>query len=247
MNRAGKLVAAAIANEAKPPYPAFQNAEIALLEAVLRLTWGEAKSRAGVQRHDVDFWSADEEDISYALAETLDLLIAGGASELMPFLTVFNFQAPEAKLRNHDRSSTKKMCDFSFSRRHAGPGTLRHHNAFFVEAKMITNSHPMSYYSKSGIKRFYEGQYAFCMPHAMLLGYKRDTTQALPDALMQHFGRSGGKNGVAMGLLEDVKAFSLSRFANRMHSSRHLRPGVHRDGVTPLGEITLFHLWLLVD
>lgn len=247
MNRAGKLMAAAIANETKPPYPPFQDAEIAILERVLRLTWREAKSTAGVNRHKVDFWSAKEEDISYALAETLDLLIAGETSELKPFLAVFHFQAPEAKLRNYDRSSIRKMCDFSFSRRHAAPGTLRHHNAFFVEAKMVTNDHPMSYYLKSGIMRFYEGQYAFCMPHAMLLGYKRDTTQTLPASLAQHFRRSGGKNGAAVGLLGDVEPFPLSRFTDRMHLSRHARPGYHLDGSTPLGDVALFHLWLAVD
>ena len=240
----GCLVKEALEQQVPMPYPRFQDFEVELLEKMIRLIWGEAMASQSL--HKVDFQTAKEEEISYALAATFDILLSVHSVKFAPFLSAFHLDAPEPKLQNFDRSSIGKKCDFSFRRAAPQPGTSRLHNAFFVEAKLVTDDNPMSYYTSTGLKRFLDGDYAWAMSQAMLLGYRRLTSKELPKSLEDHFNRDSGKRAKEFLLLSGPHMFVLSHAPDYMYWTQHNRDKLHPESDIPLGEIQVFHLWLNV-
>ncbi len=241
----GYLVREALERQASMPYPGFQDFEVELLEKMLRRMWCEALASQAL--HKVDFAKAKEEEIPFALAVTFDTVLSVHSGKFQDFLGAFSYDAPEPKLQNFDRSSIGKKCDFTFRRAVPQPGTSRLHNAFFVEAKLVTNDHTMGYYASTGLERFLDGDYAWAMPQAMLLGYKRLTSQELPRSLEDHFRRNGGKKAQDLHLIEGPEAFVLSRGTPRMYWTLHNRDKPRPGTEVTLGKIQVFHLWLNVS
>lgn len=244
MARPGDLIREAAAQELHPPYPAFQDAEVALLEVLLRLLWQEARSKEAVAKHGIAFDTAKEEEISFAIALTLELVQSTDSPMVSEFLEVFSIAPPEPKLDNFNRSSISKKCDFFFGRLHHQRGTRPNQNGMFVEAKLVSPKHPMGYYVSTGLQRFLNGDYAWAMPQAMLLGYCRATSQVLPDSLADHFARESGRKAQELAVIKGPTAFAKSRVKPRMHWSSHRRPQTLPSSGHPLGDICVYHLWL---
>ena len=84
----------------------------------------------------------------------------------------------------------------------------------FVEAKLVSPKHPMGYYVSTGLQRFLNGDYAWAMPQAMLLGYCRATSQVLPDSLADHFARESGRKAQELAVIRGRRR-SRNRASNR--------------------------------
>jgi hypothetical protein len=244
MSKPGDLVRQGMARELAPPYPAIPDTEVALLERFLRLVWDEARAPVAVDRHQVNFTTGAEEEISFALAKTIQWIRLSESVLVQSFFGAFRSNPAEPKLENFNRSSINRKCDFLFSRAVCAMGSHESLNGMFVEAKLVTADKAMGNYVGGGLMRFVTGQYAWAMPQGMLLAYVRETTQSLPDSLAAYYARESGKKAKEIRLIAGPKAFAKSLKATRMHWSSHARALVHDLSGNPLGDICVYHLWL---
>lgn len=238
--------------EAPMPYSDFSDLQIVAIEAGLRLAWGEAIAKQAA--HGVSFASATEEEISVVLFSVLGTLASQPGGPLEGLLGHFQMPIPESTLPSHitptpaqlPLASTrgKGRPDFAFRPWDSPPGYNPAYFAFFVEAKLIERSKPMSLYAGLGLTRYVTGAYASSMSQGMMLGYMRTTGQHLPQHLQKHFDRLG--NAQAYGYPNPVKACTFSLSWMRMHESTHGRTGYYIRTLAPAGPIRIFHLWLQI-
>ncbi len=226
------------------PYPAFTRKELETFERFFRFVWKATPSFFPL--HGVTFGTDDEEDISFAVATVIDQLTSKRSEDFAWFLDIFQYEGLAAMRPNFSRTSIRKQCDFAFRRVAVVSTRLRSLDCLFAEAKIVSPSHTMGYYARSGIKRFLEGSYAYAMPQAVLIGYVRETDQTLPKALLDHFNRKDKKD--QLEILQWPTPFVPSRAgAIRMYVTQHERRVPNEEGEKKPGPITLFHLWLHVN
>lgn len=228
------------------PYKRFAAVEILAVEAAFRTVWKATK--ATFDAHRIDFSSAAEEDISSAIVATFDYFWTHHRAKLETlagsFSPVPTYDGKTAGVDYRGKAFDKRP-DFAFVRNYTEPGVSALHARFFVEAKLITPKKSMGLYCGQGLERFVSGKYAWAVSHALMLGYVRDTDQALPDTLKDYLSRN--HKNVEYGVNGDPKPFALSRFKDRMHMTRHRRVWTYPDLKTPPGDIDIYHLWLRVD
>lgn len=228
------------------PYKPFAAVEILAVEAAFRMVWKATKLT--FDAHRIDFSTASEEDISSAIVTTFDYLWTHKRIELealsRSFYPIPTYDGKTAGV-DYRSAAFNKRPDFAFTRQYTEPGVSALHERFFVEAKLITPQKSMGLYCGQGLERFVSGKYAWAVSHALMLGYVRDTDQALPGTLRDHFSRNRKK--VEYGVKGDPKPFALSRFTDRMHMTKHSRSWTYPDLMTSPGDIDIYHLWLRVD
>lgn len=135
------------------------------------------------------FTAFDDEDqtsdeMVHALCAILDR--GPGVPHIQHFFHKY-FETPrrDAKQRNHNCSSREKMPDLIFCLS-GTMGSPRPYRALFVECKVLSESKAIDLYCENGVRRFVEGQYAYRMPHAMMLAYNL-TDKNLPNSLDAFF------------------------------------------------------------
>ena len=82
----------------------------------------------------------------------------------------------QRQVDNYDRSRHTKSPDLCFKLRNDEdePGVLPEFDALFVECKPVDNAHAAgSKYCDDGLSRFVNGDYAWAMEEALMLGYAR--------------------------------------------------------------------------
>lgn len=150
---------------------------------------------------------------------------------------------------NYDSKKYSKAPDLCFRLRrydHEPRPVLSQHEALFIECKPVDDTHSAgSAYCDAGLCRFVEGDYAWAMEQAMMIGYARNgrtiATHLIP----------------AMRETERVRALLTEQFpepvtaagaaavvdAEAVHVSRHRREFPWPDGKGTATSITIFHLW----
>ncbi len=227
------------------PYPGFTNVEILAVESALRLAWTESAKR--FRCHQINFSHANEDDISSALVLILDDIWAHDR-HLLTGLSDYFHPVPEFNSQHGAFDYLGKALtlrpDLTFRRAYIPPGLSTLNGCLFVEAKLIEPDKTMGKYCGDGLIRFVNGKYAWAVPQAMMLGYLRETSQALPDSLAAHLRRYGKQEKYHP--TDGPRAFARSRFAQRAYLTTHDRtwpyPGTDRSP----GPITVFHVWLRV-
>ncbi|MDA8364742.1 MAG: hypothetical protein M0Z84_13240 [Gammaproteobacteria bacterium] len=123
------------------------------------------------------------------------------------------------------------------------PRTNKIYNGLFVEAKLIRHDGSLNGYMGDGLITFLRGDYAWAMPHAMMLAYLRQTSQTLPDALNIFFDRRRSRE--QFQLQSDTKLSPVTRYIPRAYTTVHNRtwnhPASHNQ---PARDIEITHLWL---
>jgi hypothetical protein len=244
----GGMIAKARLGAASVPYPALQETMIAILEATLRAAWTETLAD---QPQGVDFHTASEDDISMVLADALGELCAGEDPPFNEFNEWFQVVIADStvatkamtKVSAGDPKTEKmkrKRPDFAFRPKHVPKGYNALYYALFVEAKLIESGKTMGWYCGSGLSRFVCGGYAWSMRQGMMLGYVRNTKQALPDSLNAHFERRGKVKEHCIEQFATPCAFSK----HALHESTHGRRWSYRHTHTAPSSIRVFHLWL---
>lgn len=225
------------------PYKGFAAIELLAVEKALRVVWNEAAKRQG--RHEIDFQTAKEDAISSALILIFDDLIAEQSDLLAELSKTFDslpeFNSQRGAFDYLGKPLTKRP-DLTFRRLYPEPGTSKLNGCLFIEAKIIDPRRTMGQYCGEGLQRFVDGDYAWAMPQAMMLGYTRMTDQKLPDSLATHFERLGKREQYQ--LTDGPIPFPLSRFANRSYLTVHNRAWKYPDTQRVPGPIVVLHLWL---
>ena len=232
-------------SEPTPPYKPFSRLELLVLERTLRHAWKCAAKYP--DWHEKSF-EGDEEPISAAIAETLDVLNMQCDEQVLKLAEIFD-PVPEfeAHRQSHDYNGQipNKRSDFIFRRQYK-PGISRLYDGLVVEAKIVGDGRAMHNYCAKGLIRFVNGEYAWRMTQAFMVAYVRDSNMKLPGTLSGYLKRHG-KN-TEYGIDELPKPNPQSRGLTRVHTTVHHRNWHYRaryGGGSP-GDIEVFHLWLSV-
>lgn len=227
------------------PYSGFSILELLAAEKALRLAWEEAPKR--YHCHEIDFNEANEDGISSALVNVFDDILKVNADWLSDLAVVFYplpiYNSQYGPVDYLGQPLTVKP-DLTFRKAYSNPGISQLNASLFVEAKLVEQGKTMSKYCGDGLIRFVEGKYAWAMPQAMMVGYRRNTKQRLPNTLATYFARSGKRE--EYHLLRGPVPFPPSRYRECSYLTEHARPWEYpKTGASP-GSITVVHLWLSV-
>lgn len=115
----------------------------------------------------------------------------------------------------------------------------RTHYGLFVECKIVDSNHPVRNYAAEGIQRFIEGDYAWAMPHAMMVAYVKDTGMSVDD-VVAFLSKVGSRYAVT--------EIELSRLSTEPTlRSVHSRSWQYLASPNPPGPIELIHVWLSLN
>ncbi len=227
------------------PYAGFAALELLVVEKALRLVWLEAPKR--FYCHQIDFNTADEDEISSALVLVFDDLWAKDRHLLSDLSKLFNpvpiFNGQHGAVNYLSRPLNYKP-DLTFRQNYTAAGISALNACLFIEAKLVEQGKTMRGYCGHGLTRFVDGTYAWAMPQGMMLGYVRRTSQKLPDSLRAHFKRPGKRDSCR--LTNGPVAFPLSGFANRSYLTVHDRTWNYPETNKSPGPISILHLWLQI-
>lgn len=185
---------------------------------------------------------AEEDDITERLYMILGEMHAAGEAAVSG-LSQFETPVREGNMRNHDRKHKDKQPDLAFRPLR---GYIQTSNtvpaAIFIECKPIDHRHPLpSTYCRAGLIRFVNGDYAWAVDRAMMVGYVRNVC-ALPGGLSTCF--DDARLAAELGLRGVLETLLPTALGDTVCQSRHERSFCLLGNPSPVGVITVHHLWL---
>jgi len=158
---------------------------------------------------------------------------------------LFTILVREPKLRNYDYSILDKMPDLLIALVDRPAGIINSQYGIFMECKPVDATHTVGkHYCNKGLIRFVNGDYAWAMTSALMIGYVRKGYTILPklvDAL---------KRSATIKTIKEPYICSRSRPGPKnevVHISKHARTFTYQNGSQHPGPITIRHLWLSRD
>lgn len=151
-------------------------------------------------------------------------------------------RAPE--VANFDGMHPAKKPDLVFDLVRDSTLVLSSQDSLFVECKLVGKSHRVTnVYSKDGLSRFIDGDYAWAMQEGMMLGYVRHgfTLAAnLSPVLARDCYRERLGTQTPLSIVPDSDANPLSE---KLHVTTHNRNFQWARGKGPATPIRIFHSW----
>lgn len=152
----------------------------------------------------------------------------------------------EAKFESYNRSSPDKMPDLYVNVIRDCRLGLRSADGLFVECKPVGRATPAGKdYCDKGIIRFVAGEYAWAMPHALMIGYAA-TGYTIPKKLKAAID----KRKVDLktdGTVTKCRGGNLGRHTQHLHETTHRRGFIYVQTKAAAPEIVIQHLWLNRD
>lgn len=160
------------------------------------------------------------------------------------FGSLFETVVREGSEVNYDGTRLEKKPDLAIRLRNRYPGWIPSlHRATFVECKIVSRSHPIRRYCAEGIVRFVRGDYAWAMPSALMVAYRRDGI-TLSESLLPHLSRQRAASPDPYSTRSlPAPVPELAGCEPPVYASRHDRSWTYPRGNAP-GPIELLHLWL---
>src|SRR6185369_4391316 len=151
------------------PHPPIPYRTILLLCKVIRKAWQllEESPPAGFILH-----VAKEEEITQLLVEIIEnrLRKYGGINGFNKIQFGKVTRAP--KITNYNKDHPDKMPDIFFDLKREDMPIISDQDGLFVECKPVDSKHPIySCYCRGGLIRFVNGDYAWAMQNALMVGY----------------------------------------------------------------------------
>ena len=212
------------------PYPGFPEvAHRVVLQAVVAAWEGVCTTAVArtVPRKEVP--------ITVELQQQLNRMLNEEASTVPGFTaSIFETVIRGGEIENVDESSMERRPDRTFRLAGTSPArTTREHYGMFTECKLLDSTHSLNAYCETGLRRFLQSEYAWAMPHALMLAYA--DTDSTPADLAIHLA-SEDANGTIGTPAVDVPPPSAGV------RSRHAR---ERAGIAAAsGPIDITHVWL---
>lgn len=151
------------------PHPPIPQRTILLLCTVIRRAW-----QLLVENPPADFnlHSANEDTITQVLVEIIENRLRK-YGEVDGFNNaLFGKVIREPKITNFDKKHPDKMPDIFFDLKRDKCPVLSDQDGLFVECKPVDSEHPVwSCYCQKGLVRFVNGDYAWAMQDALMVGY----------------------------------------------------------------------------
>lgn len=218
------------------PYPTVPLSAQRVVRAALRYAWNTVQSRAA--QHELS--SATEPQITTVLQLTLNELL-DDEGEPVPGFSSNYFETVErgAEVVNYSGLRLEKRPDLRFRMQGRMPSVNdRTHYGIFVECKLLDTTRPLRLYAAKGILRFVQGDYAWAMPHGMMLAYVRSDA-ATQDALITFLKT----HNVEYSVVDAIHGSPPEDGAEFVRSV-HERPWQYPSSARSPGPIELIHVWL---
>ena len=218
------------------PHPRIQQRTLLLICRVIRKAWQLLREDP---EEGPSLQSAHEKDINRKLVWILENRlrkneeVAGFNSEL------FGNVERDPKIINYNNKSPDKMPDIVFRLGREKLTILSEQDGLFVECKPLDTGHPvLSCYCKKGLIRFVNGDYAWAMQDALMVGYERgkDSYDTLARVLDDR-KTTAGMNIIQHFLVDE----------HNIYQSEHARNFEVAENRGPACSITVSHLWLRVE
>ena len=219
------------------PYPAFEPGFLAIVNRALTWAWATLRQRSS----DEHLREVAEVQITEAMQTVLNQAM-NDALEPVEGFTAAYFETMErgGEIANYDGTRLEKRPDLRFRLRGRHNVSDRLQYAFFVECKIVDATHAVLRYCNEGLARFIRGDYAWAMPHAMMLAYVRDRTYSV-QALKQLLENDNTQYAVtSVSVPEATEALGSVE-------SVHKRPWRYPVTDSEPGPIEIRHLWLLLS
>ncbi|WP_319406288.1 hypothetical protein [uncultured Desulfosarcina sp.] len=158
--------------EYKLPHPKISLRIVLILCKVIRTAWQllEETPPAGFVRK-----SADEKIITQLLVEIIENRLRKNGDVDGFNCALFGKVIRDPKIANVDKMHPDKMPDIVFDLKRDQLPIFSDQDGLFVECKPVDRNHPiLSCYCKKGLIRFVNGDYAWAMQDAMMVGYVKD-------------------------------------------------------------------------
>ncbi|MDH3973595.1 MAG: hypothetical protein OEV42_04880 [Deltaproteobacteria bacterium] len=155
------------------PHPPIPKRTILLLCNVIKRAWQllQEKPPSGFIIH-----SAHEDTITQVLVEIIENHLRKNGDIPGFNYALFGKVIREPKITNFDKKHPDKMPDIFFDLKREKQPVLNDQDGLFVECKPVGKTHPiLSCYCNKGLVRFVNGDYAWAMQDALIVGYNKDS------------------------------------------------------------------------
>lgn len=217
------------------PHPPISQRTILLLCNVIERAWQllQETPPSGFLLH-----SADEDTITQVLVDEIIENRLRKSGDIDGFnCALFGRVTREPKITNVDKKHPDKMPDIYFDLKRDQLPILSNQDGLFVECKPVDREHPiLSCYCKKGMIRFVNGDYAWAMQNALMVGYVKGhySFRKLASVL----------NGNKRAILKTTNHSTVDEFG--LYRSLHDRDFQWPEGWGQACPITVFHLWLSI-
>ncbi len=215
------------------PHPKIPQRTILLLCRIIKRAWQllqeEPPSNFILQ-------SADEDTITQVLTEIIENRLRKNGDVDGFDCARFGKVTREPKITNVDKKHPDKMPDIFFDLKRDQLPVLSDQDGLFVECKPVDRKHPiLSCYCQKGLVRFVNGDYAWAMQDALMVGYVKApySFKKLASVL------EGGKKRIT---LRTTDHSTVDEHA--IYSSNHKRGFEWPESRGQACEISVAHLWL---
>ncbi len=220
------------------PCPPLAHALQHVIRSAIGAAWGFVLGEISEGRCDV----TGEVPITIELERTLNYLLNEEPSIVPGFsASIFETLVRGGEVVSYNRASLEKRPDLTFRLAgHSPSGIERSHYGMFVECKLLDATHGIRAYADNGIMRFVRGEYAWAMPHAMMIGYVATGThraENLPRFLSKDRARYQVEGDPA---IEDLSVSPRQITVRSRHTRSWRYP--HNNGEP--GAVDILHCWL---
>ncbi len=218
------------------PHPPIPQRTILLLCNVIRRAWQLLVENPPANFH---LHSADEDTITQVMVEIIENSLRK-SGEVDGFnCALFGKVIRDPKIANVDKIHPDKMPDIVFDLKRDQLPILSDQDGLFVECKPVDRNHSiLSCYCKKGLIRFVNGDYAWAMQDALMVGYVKEHYSFLQLASIL----DGGKKSTILNITNHsaVEEYAIYRSS---HNRYFIWPENHGQACP----ITVSHLWLSVE
>lgn len=215
------------------PHPPIPQRIVLLICKVIKKAWQLLEE---MPPSDFLMQSADEDTITQLLVEIIEnrLRKSGHVNGFNCALFGRVIRAP--KITNFDKKHPDKMPDFVFDLKREQHPILNDQDGLFVECKPVDSVHPiLSFYCNKGLIRFINGDYAWAMLDALMVGYVKGNYSFVKLASVL----DDSKNNA---VLKTTDHFVVK--INEIYRSSHNRAFEWIEGHGQAKPITVSHFWL---
>jgi hypothetical protein len=190
-----------------------------------------------------------EDEITGALRAVIenDLRQSGSVSGFNR--RTFETAVRQGQVANYDLTKLAKTPDLCFKLRNDEGEpclALSEHDALFAECKLVDETHAAgAKYCDDGLCRFVDGDYAWAMEEALMVGYVRHdrTIEKHLIPAMQEPVRYTRLKVIELPRAVDVPAACATSECEALHASKHRRGFPWPDGKGNATDIVIYHSW----
>lgn len=223
------------------PHSPYPKATLRLVERAITEAWRIIRD---TPQGDFDIMNDDEDRITRELRTCLMNRVLDGG--LVKGFTSDQFRMQrEPKFESYDGTYLDKMPDLYIDIIRDDPSvvSIPSNDGLFGECKPVGKTHTVgATYCNKGVARFVKGEYAWAMPHALMIGYA-DSKYTIPTKLKKAL-RDRKTELKTNGTVTKCRCGSPGGYAQHPHETTHSRGFIYPQTLTLAPDILLRHLWL---